>query len=159
MFLDTAYTKKQKNDPSAFLIACKFQNNVYVRKAFQFWLEFPDLIKKIKEIGNLYLKENSRIFIELKASGYDVFTTLRRDSGYNVVELPTPKDDKEARLNSVSPLIEGGRFILIEDVSNGLVLDELTGFPNATHDDIMDVSVYSLLKYISKSNEFNYMML
>ncbi|MFW6377361.1 MAG: phage terminase large subunit, partial [bacterium] len=156
MFIDTAMTEKQSNDPSAILIAAKFNNNVYVRKAFRLWLEFPSLIKKIKEIHNIYCSNSSRVFIEPKASGLDVISSLKNNSKLNVISLPSPKDDKETRLNSVSPYVEAGRFILIEDPSNDIVIDELTGFPFAKYDDVMDVSVYALQKYVAKSSNFNY---
>ena len=157
MFLDTAYTAKQSNDPSAILIACKILNNVYVRKAIQVHLEFPDLIKKIKNVGDLYLSSQSRIFVEPKASGLDVVNTLKRESNLNVVKLESPRDDKETRLNAVSPFIEGGRLILIEDISNDLVIDELIGFPQTKHDDVLDTVVYALKKYV-KETELNYIM-
>ena len=134
------------------------QQNFFPGKAIQVWLEFPDLIKKIKEVGSIYLTSGSRIFIELKASGHDIYSTLKRETNFNVIKLETPKDDKETRLNSVSPFVEAGRFILIEDTSNELVISEMTMYPSTPHDDVMDTCVYALRKYLKGSNA-NYLML
>lgn len=157
MFIDSAYTKDSKNDPSAILIVCKFEGSVYVRKVFELWLEFPDLIKKIRELYQTYCSNNGRIYVEPKASGKDIVNTLKKD--VNAIELPPPKDDKETRLNAVSPSIEAGRLILIEDTSNERLIKQITKFPNAEHDDITDVVVHALNKYLGKSTDFNYAML
>lgn len=157
-FLDSAQTEKKKNDPSGIMIATKVFNNVYVRKIVQKHLQFPDLIELVKQLMETYGKENSRLFVEPKSSGKDVVNQLRRNSKLNVVELPSPSTDKEARLNAVSPLIESGRFILIEDISNDLLIEELTQFPNAAHDEFVDLTGYALQKYI-KGNNFNYSLL
>lgn len=159
LFLDTAYTKKQENDPSAISVVTYFQGSLYVRKVFEVWLEFPELIKKIKEVIATHCTEQSRIFIEPKASGLDVLNTLRR-SGFNVVEIKDAKGDKESRLSAVAPYIEGSRLYLIDDASNEIVISQLTGFPRVKHDDVMDTIVYALLKYLNKSSgELNYLML
>ena len=55
------------------------------------------------------------------------------------------------RLQAVSPFIEGGRLILIEDLSNDLVIDELILFPNAQHDEFVDLVGYALKQYLSTS--------
>ena len=83
---------------------------------------------------------------------------LKRQTPINVIELPSPTTDKEARINAVSPLIESGRFILKEDVSNELIINELSMFPQTTHDEFVDLTGYALNKYI-KSNAFNYALL
>ena len=158
LFLDTAYTKKQQNDPSAILVATKIKNIVYVRKVYEKWLEFPELLKFIHQVHGTFCDSKSKIYIELKASGEDVYNMLKHETAFNLGKLPTPKDDKETRLNAVSPLVESGRLVLIEDTSNDLIIDQLTGYPNVAHDDVMDTVVYSLLKYI-KVQSINYLML
>ena len=151
-YIDTAYTSKAKdNDASAVIIACKFNNNVYVLKAFKYWLEFPELVQKLKELQRLF---NIRIlYIESKASGLSIKQQLSRD-GFNVADL-SPKDkDKVTRANAVTPSIEGGHLWLIQDNWNELVLSELAGFPFGA-DDITDCIVYSIDNLLNKSN-FNY---
>ena len=157
-FLDSAQTEKRKNDPSGIMIAAKVNNNVYVRKVIEKRLSFPDLIKELDNIIIGYGKPNSRMFIEPKSNGKDIIAQLRRQTTHNIVELPSPTTDKETRLNAVAPLIESSRLYLIEDVSNETIIDQLTGFPNAAHDEFVDLTGYALTKYIKKS-ELNYLML
>ena len=155
MYVDTAYTAKAKeNDASAIILAAKFQNNVYIRKAWKYWQEFPELIQTLKTIKTNY--KARIIYIETKASGISIMQQLRRD-GFDVAEL-NPKDkDKISRVNAVTPSIEGGHLWLIEDSSNEMVLQELAGFPYG-HDDITDCVVYSIDTLLNQSN-FNYSMI
>ena len=155
LYIDTAYTAKAKdNDASAAILACQFNNNVYVKKAWKWWLEFPELVAKLKE---LKVKYNVRmLYIEAKASGLSIKQQLSRE-GFDCADL-TPKDkDKVARANAVSPKVEGGHLWFIEDTWNEMVLSELTGFPFGA-DDLTDVTVYSIDNLLNKST-FNYSML
>ena len=151
-FIDTAYTAKSKeNDASAIILACVFNNNVYVLKAWKKWEEFPELVKSLKAIKTTY--GVSMLYIESKASGLSVKQQLTRD-GFNCGEL-NPKDkDKISRVNAVTPSIEGGHLWFVEDNWNEMVLQELAGFPFGA-DDLTDCVVYSIDTLLNKSN-FNY---
>jgi len=154
-YVDTAYTAKAKdNDASAVILACVFNNNVYVVKAWQFWLEFPELVKQLKQIKKDY---NVRmLYIESKASGLSVKQQLQRD-GLDVQDL-SPKDkDKVTRANAVTPAIEGGHLWFVQDNWNEMVLQQLTSFPYS-HDDLTDCVVYSIDNLLNKSS-FNYSLL
>lgn len=157
-FLDSAQTEKKKNDPSGVLICAKINNNVYVRKVIERRLTFPDLIKELDNTMIGYGKPSSRMFVEPKSNGKDIIAQLRRQTKHNVVELPSPTTDKETRLNAVAPLIESNRLILIEDISNDVILDQLCEFPNASHNEFVDLTGYALTKYINQT-EMNYMMM
>jgi predicted phage terminase large subunit-like protein len=156
MFLDSAQTEKKKNDPSGILICCKILNDLYVRKVIEKKLTMPDLLEVLKTLMNSY--NVNRLFIEPKSSGKDIVAMLRRQTSYNILETPTPLTDKTTRLNAVSPLIEGGRLILIEDISNDIIIDQLCEFPNASNDEFVDLTGYALTKFI-KSSGLNYLML
>jgi predicted phage terminase large subunit-like protein len=159
LFVDSAQTEKKKNDPSGILIATKIRNKVYVRKGIEKRLEFPQLIKELKKTVIAFGNNNSRIMVEPKSNGKDIVNQLRHESTFNVLELPSPKDDKETRLNAVSPLIESGRLIFIEDTTNDNVVNQLTMFPTGSvHDEFVDLVGYALTKYI-KRNSSNYLML
>lgn len=142
MYVDTAYTKKDSNDPTGILIATRINNMIYVRKYIQFWKEFPDLIKALETLYRTYSCKIMRI--EPKASGLSVIQQLQRNTTMAVTALPTKKDDKETALRSVSPLIESGRFVLIEDESNETLIAQLIQFPRAAHDEGVDLTYYSL---------------
>ena len=64
---------------------------------------------------------------------------LKANTELNVKEGPIPKGDKVSRVNSVSATIEAGRVLL----PSGMVwvadfLEEVTTFPNGSHDDRVD---------------------
>jgi predicted phage terminase large subunit-like protein len=153
MYLDSAYTSSKKNDSSAIILAGKVGNILYVRKCWNLWLEFPELIVKLKEIQLSY---GSRlIYIESKASGLSIIQQLRKD-GFNVTDLKPRDKDKISRVNAVTPIMEGGRVILIEDTSNEMLLQEVSGFPFGK-DNIVDALTYSIATELG-SNAFSYGM-
>lgn len=151
-YIDTAYTSKAKeNDASAIILACVFQNIVYIVKAWKVWLEFPELIKKLKQIQRDH--NVNILYIENKASGLSIKQQLTRE-GFNCADL-SPKDkDKLTRLNAVAASVEGGHLCFIEDHWNDMVMQDLTSAPFGTWD-IVDSVVYSIDNLLNKSN-FNY---
>lgn len=141
---DTAYTKDQQNDPSAFTVSAYIKPNLYIRDASERWLEFPELIKALKE----YIKANgytskSRVFIEPKASGKSTVQTLKMEE-LNIIEAPNPESDKVSRVNSISPFVEAGRVVLIDGSWNEAFIDQCAGFPRAAHDDMVDCLVQAV---------------
>ncbi len=152
-FVDTAYGGKQTNDATAIIIACKFNNQMYIIKVLNVWLEFPQLISKLKELQKQF---NLRIiYVESKASGLSIIQQLRND-GFNVATLTADKD-KIARANAIAPILEGGRITIIEDMWNEMFLSQIASFPFA-HDDMVDAFVYGVDKLLSKES-FNYALL
>jgi predicted phage terminase large subunit-like protein len=141
-FLDTAYTTKSTNDPTAIICAGVRQNKLFIKKVSVFRLELPELITKIKE----YVKDNgytgnSRIYIEPKASGKSIVQMLRRQTGLNVLESKPPDVDKVTRAFAITPHIENGRVYLCDGGWTDNFLDECATFPNGKHDDQVDVLV------------------
>jgi len=152
-FLDSGYRKNKENDPSGFLITILIDNTTYVLKAYSVRKEFPDLIEFIKQ---LYVKHGIKImYVEPKASGISIVQQIKKSTRYAITELSADKDDKETCLRSVSPLIEAGNLVLVEDVSNSLVIDQLTKFPKAANDEMVDLVYYALKK---SGVVFNYAM-
>lgn len=155
MFIDSAYTNKQENDASALLIGGLLGNTLYVRKVFQYWLEFPQLLEQIKLQARQY--GVNRVHIEPKASGLSIIQTLRQSTGLNIIELPTTRDGKLARVNAVAPVLESKRVVLIEDASwNTVFVDECTGFPLTKNDDMLDTLVYAINKLLQTRRTPNY---
>ena len=152
LLIDTGYGKKD-SDHSGMLLIAKIRNDVYIRKAWSENLEFPDLVKRIQELYKLY---NIKIVrIEPKASGISTIQQLKRQTSMAVTELPNKKDDKETCLKSVSPLIESGRLIFVEDISNDIVTEQITKFPKYDKDEMTDL-VYYALQHLGTG--FNYGM-
>jgi predicted phage terminase large subunit-like protein len=142
MYVDSAYTKKTDNDPSGILICAKLNNDLYVRKVISKHYEFPELLKLLETTYNTYGCKIIRI--EGRASGLSIIQQLKRQTSLPISQLPNKKDDKETCLKSVSPLIEAGRLILIEDISNDILIEQLTQFPKGTHDETVDLIYYAM---------------
>jgi len=142
-YLDTAYTEKQNNDPTAIIAYTVHQQKLYILRCSAVRKEFPELIPYIISFAN----ENgyttrSRIVIEPKASGLSVIQTLKKETGLNVIADKPPKDSKITRVNAVSAIIEAGRVLLPEagGWADGFI-SECTVFPNGAHDDQVDCLV------------------
>lgn len=145
LYIDGAYTKDTANDPTGFLIVGKHNNNVYVYNANDKYLEMPDLIKYIPT----YISSNvnvNLIKVEPKASGKSMVQLLRSQTRLNATEI---KNDlvsvsKIERARTVSPYIEAGRVILVEGNWNDAFLNQLAMFPNAKHDEYVDLISYAV---------------
>lgn len=155
-FIDTAYTKNTKNDPTGVLIAGinKLDKSIYVKEAFEFWLEFPGLISKIKQLASYY-GTKTKIYIEPKASGLSIIQSLRNATDLNVIQLPSPTVDKITRTNSITPKLESRRVKLIRGVWNENLLSQLCSFPKSAHDDLTDCLYYAVQKLIVQVGTIN----
>ncbi len=153
--LDGAYTKDQQNDPSAIIAYAIYRGKVYVRNVQAVWKEFPELIRFIKQ----FCKENgytdqSRVFIEPKANGLSAAQQLRKESSLNIIVDKAPTVDKIARVKAASPFMEAGRLKVLKDA--GWIpsyFSELGAFPNAKHDDKVDVTTIAINQIIDNPNK------
>ena len=147
-FLDTAYTDNERNDPTALGAFVWFGNTLYVLSVANKWMEFPELKKFAPQfcIDNGY-DNRSIMEVEPKASGISVCQEIKRETGLNVVLGPAPKDSKTVRANSVTAFCEAGRVVLVDGSWVPGFLDQLTTFPNASHDDMADILVNAIRRY------------
>lgn len=137
-YIDTAYTAKQQNDPSAILLAITVGNVMYVVRYAEVRAEFSELCDYIDSMMDLYGNAQSRIKIEPKANGKSVVQYLRKQTKLNVIEYIMPEGDKIARTNSNQPIMEARRVKLLKGSWNASFLDALAMFPNAKHDEAVD---------------------
>jgi predicted phage terminase large subunit-like protein len=136
---DTAYTSDDANDPSGIWCYTKYKNDFIVRHAQTFYLEFPELCRKIVSFAQLHgYTKKSVIEVEPKASGKSLVQTLKRNTQLNIKEGKPPAKDKIARANDSSPVVESGRILFIEGPWNQAAIDQLCTFPNAAHDEHVD---------------------
>ena len=151
--IDPAYTANQKNDPSA-LLAYTYKNNKWqIVDCVNVHKEFPELVKFIPQ----WVKKNgytpkSRIYVEPKASGKSIVQTLIRETGLNIREDKRPTKDKVARVSDISASLESGRVSLLNGDWNREFLEQLTKFPAAKHDDMVDCLVMAVNKEIWSGN-------
>jgi len=159
-FIDTAYEEKKRirkdgeatNDPTGLLCTVEQNGVVYLWDYREVYLEITDLTEFIEKwaLGNFY-DMRSLVMIEPKASGKSTVQTLRKYTKLNVTEITGGKDSKETELTNAAPTIQSGRFCLIEAPWNVLFLDRVCGFPNAAHDEAVDLLCYAKKFYF----EFN----
>lgn len=139
-YLDTAYTEKQKNDPTGILCVCFFNNLLYLVNYSKQYLEFPELIKFIPTfVHSNGVNAQTRVVIEPKASGLSIGQQLKRDTTLNIIFAPAPKDDKLARATSVTPFIESERCVIVEGNWNEDFINSCKIFPNGKHDEEVDL--------------------
>jgi predicted phage terminase large subunit-like protein len=161
-FLDTAYTEKTSNDPSAIMAAWRSGNEIYILKSESKRLTFPDLCKYVKEFTAAYgYDHNSIIHVEPKASGISLVQQLKAQTMLNIVESEAPKDDKISRVNSISPIVESRRVNLIQGGWNEPFLDQVCAISETKlpeHDDEADILCMAVRKLLIKAN-FDFMFI
>lgn len=133
---DTAFKGNAGNDPSVCTIWGVRPEGYYLVGIWKGRVEYPDLKKKVKELG---IRDNpDYILIEDKASGQSLIQDLRVSDRFTIVDIPVHKD-KISRMSSASPDIEAGN-VFIDGGASWLedFLDECKLFPNAKNDDQVD---------------------
>jgi predicted phage terminase large subunit-like protein len=147
MFIDGAYTKDTKNDPTGIQISGKGEDgNLYILKSIDKYLEMPELKNFISSFVQSCSVTINLILVEPKASGKSLVQLLRRETNFNVAELSTNfvRYSKIERARASSPFIEGGRVFLVQDNWNDAFIQQVSTFPNAKHDEHIDVTSYAI---------------
>lgn len=157
--LDSAYTKNEENDPCAMTVwglwhDLKGNPALMLVNAWEEWLEFSPLVARAAKACTDYRVD--RLLIESKASGISVAQELTRQYSQSSwgVELVDPgKGDKVARAYAVTHLFESG-MVWAPGFTDGTwrrwaekVIDQMSAFPKAPHDDLTDTSTMGL-KYL-----------
>jgi predicted phage terminase large subunit-like protein len=158
LFCDLAETSNKKNDPSVIMVAGFKDNTVYIKRIFEVWLEFPDLLRKITDVVQTECKFNSKVYIEPKSSGHAAIQSLRKNTQLNIIELPAVKDSKVQRVQSITPKLESRRVKLVKDNWNENFLYQCSTFPNGKHDDQVDTLYYSVNSLLSGSGKIRWYM-
>ena len=105
-------------------------------------MDFTQSMQAVINLSNKYPRCR-RILIEDKANGPAIINTLKNKLS-GVVPI-TPRESKEARAFSVTPLLEAGNVYFksnIRDLSD--MVEEVVGFNNAAHDDTVDAMTQAL---------------
>jgi len=166
--LDTAYTTKTSNDPSAMTVWGVFSNDgrvqapnhavgrgqtrvdyermytetaprVMMMHAWQGRYELHDLVLKVAETCRLMKVDT--LLIENKAAGHSVAQEIRRMYGFEKfgVHMFDPKSqDKLARLYSVQHLFAEGLVFAPLTQWAEMVIAQVGQFPKGKHDDLVD---------------------
>jgi predicted phage terminase large subunit-like protein len=172
--LDTAYTTKTSNDPSAMTVWGVWSGGDGMAQATRVpvfdgsisaidrqykderpkamlmyaWaerLELHELVEKVQDTMDSY--GVLKLLVENKASGYSVAQELRRLYGHEefFVQLVDPKGvDKLSRLYSVQHLFAEGLIYAPETTWADMVINQLAVFPRGKHDDLVDTTSMAL---------------
>ena len=139
--IDSANKDKDLNDPS---VAVLWQTTAAGHFLRDVWLDrviYPDL--KHKVIALIEKWRPNEIIIEDKASGQQLIQDLRRAMPHwPVIAMePSGQGDKIVRMSNESPAIEAGACWLPNKASWLFDYEEeLQNFPNAAHDDQVDMT-------------------
>lgn len=157
-FIDGAFTAKTENDETAQLSCTFYGGKLYifnchgVRKELY---EYLDYIKTwLKSAG---YRPNSSVWIEMKASGYGMYSMLRsKDYGSHncrKVSNKTVAEGKMTRVESCQPILASGKVVLVRGSWNESFVDQCASFPNDVHDDMVDVLAYAIYEYFIGEGE------
>ena len=178
--LDTAYTTREENDPSALtvwgvfthrinktnrivfhdafydinedLLSQETSQRVMLMHAWQGRYELHELIAKVAETCRKL--QVDRLLIESKASGLSVAQELRRlyvGTDFAVQLIDPKSQDKVARAYSVQHLFSEGMIYAPERSWSDMVITQCAQFPKGKHDDIVD-TVTQALRYLRMTN-------
>ena len=134
---DTAFKKGQENDFSVCLTLGIFEPNIYGLDRYKERVEYPELRRAVVEEAERHNPHG--VLIEDRASGQSLIQDLRANTRVPVVAVRIGDQDKIARLNQATPLIEGGRVWLPEGAEWAEdLINVLAAFPNGAFDDDAD---------------------
>jgi len=143
---DTAFKKTETADYSVAVVAGLDRNgDIYIVSILRGKYDFPELKQRLIQLNNRWRGRGLRaMYIEDKASGQSLIQELKRQSGMSVIPYKV-NTDKVARVNSILPLIQGGRVYLPEEAEwLDAFIDESVSFPNGNHDDQVDAATMAI---------------
>lgn len=164
VWIDSAYTEKTENDPTGIMIAAKVGNNLIIKDCYNVYKTLPQLLEFIIELSELKVfdKNKGRIAIEPKASGYSLYQYIISDTDFNCVligknnklEAKLIQEGKMARHNLIQPKAEANRIKLLKGNWNDEYITQVSGFPRAAHDEMVDTTGYAISRYYMNENTF-----
>ena len=150
--LDTAFTEREENDPSACVVLGIWSDpttrlpQCMMVHAWQARLELHDLVVRVANTCERYKADV--LLIENKASGLSVQQEIRRL--YARAEFavrftdPTRKGEKVARAHSVTHIFEERMVHAPATDWADMVIQQCSVFPRGSHDDLVDALIQGL---------------
>lgn len=151
--IDGAFTSNRDNAQTAILAWAEYRNRIYIRSVLGVWEETNDFLKTLID----YLPQHgytneSRVYIENKASGITMLQVLRDQTMLNIVS-EAPKGSKEERVKGILPILEAGRCVLIKGEWNESFVNQCGTFPRAKLKDKVDCLTAAINRLSSSANE------
>lgn len=146
LIIDGAYTKNTANDPTGFQIGARWNNDYVIWSSIDKYMELPELLKFIPNHINSSGVNVSLTLVEPKASGKSIKQMIHTESKLNIAEIQTDfvNNSKIENARACSPYIEGGRVKLVKGSWNESFLNQVGTFPNAKHDEHVDMTCYGI---------------
>lgn len=135
---DTAYKPGHLNDPSVCGTWFETERGYYLADVVSRRMSYPELKRTATGLAEKW--RPSAVLIEDKSSGQSLIQDLQAETKLPVIPI-TPSGDKSVRMSVVTPTIESGQVYLPDSASWLLDYEsELVTFPNAEHDDQVDMT-------------------
>jgi predicted phage terminase large subunit-like protein len=155
--IDPAYTEKRKNDPTGLMAYYIHRGCLYIINFSAAYKEFPALVEFIPQYCAKHgATMRSRVRVEPKASGMSIVQTLKSVKGLNILASRPPKDDKITRANAAAPSCESGKVKLHRGSWNSAFLHEVCTFPNAAHDEAVDLLCAAVLEELNMAGNYGW---
>ena len=137
--IDPAVSAKDKADASALVLLGRFGNEVRCLSVSGLRVSMPELVQRIATIDaecqpDVILFESNAAFAGIR----DLL--IRHASFGSKVIGETQTKSKASRVASFSVLVQNGTFRLKGDSSQRELFEEMTMFPFAAHDDLLDAA-------------------
>ncbi len=141
---DTAIKTSEKSDYSVGTCWGVVSNKYYLISMIRKKMSYPELKVEMEKFADKFKPRH--LLIEDKASGQSVIQDLKL-SGYANIRPISPKLDKVTRFASIVAIFQAEKvFLPRKSAYKRELLRELTTFPNAKNDDIVD-SVSQFLNF------------
>ena len=150
LIIDGAYTKNTSNDPTGYQIGAKYNNDYIILSSVDRYLELPELLKDIPNYIASSGVDVKLILIEPKASGKSLKQMISSNTRYPVAEIKSAfvNSSKIENVRASSNSIEGGRVKLVKGNWNDNFLKQVGTFPNAKHDEHIDLTCYGVERHL-----------
>jgi predicted phage terminase large subunit-like protein len=157
LFIDGAYTKNTQNDPTGLQVGAKYNDDYIIYQSIDKYLEIPELIKYIPSFIDSLGINIALTLVEPKASGKSIAQLLRNGTKLNVAEIKTDfvNTSKIENVRTCSPFVEGGRVKLVKGTWNEAFLNQVGTFPNAKHDEHVDLTCYGIERNLLNRVKFD----
>lgn len=140
--VDAAFKTGTGNDYSVIQAWQRGESAYYLVDQWRQRVEYPELRRAV-ELEAMKHRATA-VYIEDAAAGQSVIQELRRNTRLPIIPV-RPEGSKEARADAASPLFEAGKVVLPSHAAwVDALIDELTVFPNGTHDDQVDAATQAL---------------
>lgn len=139
---------KKTNDNVCIGVWGRVGGNHYLLKKVKKKMTFNETLEQLRILCANFPQARKKI-VEAKANGMATIQTLNNEIG-GFIEFNPGSKSKQERFENVIPLIESGNVYLPDETIDNTIeddIDELLRFPNATHDDFVDMLSQYLLNY------------